>query len=47
MSDTMDKLGELLKKARDLGAQAVETVDKNDVEACAKLVAAFAESKLN
>ena len=29
MSDTMDKLGELLKKARDLGAQAVETVDKN------------------
>ena len=29
MSDTMNKLGELLKKARDLGAQAVETVDKN------------------
>lgn len=25
----------------------VETVDKNDVEACARLVAAFAESKLN
>ena len=33
MSDTMDKLtgtlGEFLKKAKDLGAQAVETVDKN------------------
>ena len=33
MSDTMDKLtgtlGELLKKAKDLGSQAVETVDKN------------------
>ena len=29
MSDTMDRLAELLKKARDLGAQAVETVDRN------------------
>ena len=33
MSDTMDKLtgtlGELLKKAKEVGAQAVETVDKN------------------
>ena len=29
MSDTLDKLGELLKKAKEVGAQAVETVDKN------------------
>ncbi len=29
MSETMDKLAELLKKAKEVGAQAVETVDKN------------------